>query len=425
MRHAAASFLVVFAFSTSPLLASHKETTEHRGQSEGGIDCEGIGDITCFDDVIFLQANSARRIGKPHRAQDTGLTDTSQRETREDTDDRKARVATPDAVSAPASLLYMLARRANATAYRTTSQVVTLAHSAQPVTSLPGVDIFLAFAILLVPLGCYVYSMESVRGPDPGCDFRSQMVYRPSQPLVANDRLPSELFQTQYDAAQALREAQFESGNQYQAAAHPPSQPSANVPPPALPGPGEYLIVHDKTTVFSMPRFGSPVVATLPAGMSVLVKEVIQIDGVHVRGRLEKPLGWITLMNLQDGYQWAALRFPGPVVMHCLLDEEKIGIALNQKLVVTELADVRAAQFGWGVGDKVRAVNCVPVSTEDGFLEELRRAKDALILSSRPMVFDIVLAKPGLILVPEISEEGGDDAPRERRACWPNRLAVC
>jgi len=70
--------------------------------------------------------------------------------------------------------------------------------------------------------------------------------------------------------------------------------------------PGMYEIVHDNATVRSAAVTSSPVVARLRVGEMVKVVEVEVVESeARVRGRLEEPLGWISLMDLQDGFRWA------------------------------------------------------------------------------------------------------------------------
>lgn len=70
--------------------------------------------------------------------------------------------------------------------------------------------------------------------------------------------------------------------------------------------PGMYEIVHDNATVRSAAVTSSPVVAKLREGEMVKVVEVETVESeARVRGRLEEPVGWISLMDLQDGFRWA------------------------------------------------------------------------------------------------------------------------
>jgi len=71
------------------------------------------------------------------------------------------------------------------------------------------------------------------------------------------------------------------------------------------PGPGAYVITHDHTAVTSGVLLSEPV-DFLSAGTLVSVVEVTRCeDENRIRGRIEKPEGWISLENTQDGYRWA------------------------------------------------------------------------------------------------------------------------
>mmetsp|Transcript_38186 Transcript_38186/g.70985 ORF Transcript_38186/g.70985 Transcript_38186/m.70985 type:complete len:193 (+) Transcript_38186:120-698(+) len=53
------------------------------------------------------------------------------------------------------------------------------------------------------------------------------------------------------------------------------------------------------------------VIGQLSAGAVVDVVEVVlQLEDNRVRGRLQFPDGWISLVNLETGYRWAVPRFP-------------------------------------------------------------------------------------------------------------------
>mmetsp|Transcript_66377 Transcript_66377/g.154251 ORF Transcript_66377/g.154251 Transcript_66377/m.154251 type:complete len:739 (-) Transcript_66377:93-2309(-) len=69
-------------------------------------------------------------------------------------------------------------------------------------------------------------------------------------------------------------------------------------------GPGLYVITHDHTAVTPGVLLAEPI-DFLSAGTCVNVVEVTRCDLCRVRGRLEKPEGWISLENTQDGYRWA------------------------------------------------------------------------------------------------------------------------
>lgn len=70
--------------------------------------------------------------------------------------------------------------------------------------------------------------------------------------------------------------------------------------------PGHYLITHNNAAVRAEAALDSPVVGQLAAGEIVHVLEVLPLlEENRVRGKLEHPHGWISLVNLQDGYRWA------------------------------------------------------------------------------------------------------------------------
>lgn len=71
--------------------------------------------------------------------------------------------------------------------------------------------------------------------------------------------------------------------------------------------PGVYTILHDHTKVASTRELTEDWVAELSKGTVVRVVEVISSPAVkRVRGRLENPTGWISLLNVETGYRWAA-----------------------------------------------------------------------------------------------------------------------
>jgi len=71
---------------------------------------------------------------------------------------------------------------------------------------------------------------------------------------------------------------------------------------------GYYTIIHDKVSVTGARARGGEgdVVAKLGAGASVKVSEVATLTDQHrVRGRIEKPAGWVTLMDTESGRRCA------------------------------------------------------------------------------------------------------------------------
>jgi len=70
--------------------------------------------------------------------------------------------------------------------------------------------------------------------------------------------------------------------------------------------PGRYTIVHDRTKVASTLELSEKFVAELARGATVNVLEVVNLPKEsRVRGRLESPVGWISLLNVATGYRWA------------------------------------------------------------------------------------------------------------------------
>mmetsp|Transcript_20358 Transcript_20358/g.64001 ORF Transcript_20358/g.64001 Transcript_20358/m.64001 type:complete len:665 (+) Transcript_20358:408-2402(+) len=70
--------------------------------------------------------------------------------------------------------------------------------------------------------------------------------------------------------------------------------------------PGVYIITHKEAAVTSKVCLAPPILAHLDAGMVVHVVEVVHCPRERrVRGRIERPAGWISLVSLEDGYRWA------------------------------------------------------------------------------------------------------------------------
>ena len=77
--------------------------------------------------------------------------------------------------------------------------------------------------------------------------------------------------------------------------------------------PGHYLIVHNSAAIREGLSLDSPVVGQLAAGEVVHVLEVVPLpEANRVRGKLEHPHGWISLVDLQDGYRWAVRQETAP-----------------------------------------------------------------------------------------------------------------
>lgn len=78
----------------------------------------------------------------------------------------------------------------------------------------------------------------------------------------------------------------------------PPLAPRAEEPLAAMDQPGPYVVVHTNLVVTAGEARASAVVERLAPGRFVNVVEVVyDDDGKKIRGRLEKPAGWITLLD--------------------------------------------------------------------------------------------------------------------------------
>ena len=106
-------------------------------------------------------------------------------------------------------------------------------------------------------------------------------------------------------APRALAEAAEDAGEQTELEEASAAEPAAGLED----GPGRYTIIHAGTFVsdqVALPRDATEVTAYLPLGLEVVVLEVERaIHLGRVRGRLENPHGWISLLNLETGYRWA------------------------------------------------------------------------------------------------------------------------
>jgi len=143
------------------------------------------------------------------------------------------------------------------------------------------------------------------------------------------------------------------------------------------------------------PTLASSIIGSLVAGEVVVVLEITSgAEEGHVRARLEDPLGWISLLELSTGSRWAMRQTPSPVIMHSVFENDRLGLVLNEDLAVTRLADARAAEAGWSIGDQVLQVNCIPVATKEDFLDEVQRAAVLLKDRGQPLKFDILRAGP-------------------------------
>jgi len=79
---------------------------------------------------------------------------------------------------------------------------------------------------------------------------------------------------------------------------------------PKVDSPGKYVVVHANSAVTAASVTAPPVLAQLPLGTIIQVKEVVyRTEDMRVRGRIESPVaGWISIRDLEDGYQWARKR---------------------------------------------------------------------------------------------------------------------
>lgn len=103
-------------------------------------------------------------------------------------------------------------------------------------------------------------------------------------------------------------------GSHCQPAGWPPvhfGRPPHGAGPPPLPDDraGVYVVMHHEALVSpTIARTGASeaVVALLPAGTFIHVLEVqFHSESGRLRGRIEHPPGWISLLNLETGYRWA------------------------------------------------------------------------------------------------------------------------
>eukprot|EP00930_Biecheleria_cincta_P031075 TRINITY_DN21558_c0_g1_i1.p1 TRINITY_DN21558_c0_g1~~TRINITY_DN21558_c0_g1_i1.p1 ORF type:complete len:407 (-),score=74.74 TRINITY_DN21558_c0_g1_i1:168-1388(-) len=72
-------------------------------------------------------------------------------------------------------------------------------------------------------------------------------------------------------------------------------------------GPGYYLVTHNNAAVRAGPSLQDAVVGRLAAGEVLHVVEVLVVQSEErVRGRIEEPAGWISLLDTKGGYRWAS-----------------------------------------------------------------------------------------------------------------------
>ncbi|CAJ1347793.1 unnamed protein product [Effrenium voratum] len=95
--------------------------------------------------------------------------------------------------------------------------------------------------------------------------------------------------------------------------------------------PGHYLIVHNNAAVRAELSLDSAVVAQLAAGEVVHVLEVQPMPQANrVRGKLEHPSGWISLVELKEGYRWA-VRQDGAPADPWALEKAQLGAELKRR----------------------------------------------------------------------------------------------
>lgn len=82
---------------------------------------------------------------------------------------------------------------------------------------------------------------------------------------------------------------------------------SLHAPMPLEPdAPGRYRIVGQEAFVSLTIRLGGTLISRLQQGEEVMVVDVLCSSEDHrIRGRLQNPAGWISLLNTQTGYRWA------------------------------------------------------------------------------------------------------------------------
>lgn len=72
-------------------------------------------------------------------------------------------------------------------------------------------------------------------------------------------------------------------------------------------GAGYYLVTHNNAAVREGPSLQDAVVGRLAAGEVLHVVEVLVVQSEErIRGRIEEPAGWISLLDTKGGYRWAA-----------------------------------------------------------------------------------------------------------------------
>mmetsp|Transcript_72306 Transcript_72306/g.182335 ORF Transcript_72306/g.182335 Transcript_72306/m.182335 type:complete len:476 (+) Transcript_72306:72-1499(+) len=77
---------------------------------------------------------------------------------------------------------------------------------------------------------------------------------------------------------------------------------------PESDSPGTYMIIHDQTAVTPTEAIGESegIVSKLSAGTIVKVLQVVnKMSAQRIRGRIESPAGWISLLDTAGGLRWA------------------------------------------------------------------------------------------------------------------------
>jgi len=87
-------------------------------------------------------------------------------------------------------------------------------------------------------------------------------------------------------------------------------------------------------------------------------------------------------------------RRPSTVTMAKPLYGDRIGLRLDEELVITGIVEPEAAEAGFRPGDRIIAINGQPVSDKDVFLEELQKAISLHRATGRALTF-VVLPPEG------------------------------
>lgn len=109
------------------------------------------------------------------------------------------------------------------------------------------------------------------------------------------------------------------SGGQLSATSMPAPMPGATPPPMSEPlsarmpasnfpdlTPGQYVVTNNMVAVTTGVASSSPILGPLLAGTRINILEVVhQNDEQRVRGRIDNPPGWISLLDMVDGRSWA------------------------------------------------------------------------------------------------------------------------